>query len=742
MSKRLLIACLVVGILGFGIGTTVLAGADSQETVPPPPPADSIVVDVPAADTSLQPPVIGESLDGVGAAWKTDVRHPGIYIFYDWRNYNPADFPGVFVGGHYPFQWQQIETSYHVYNWAPVDNWIASQAAYGKPVGLAINAYEGVSGGDVSPSWLPKVNCIDGYGQPHKIPMYWDTNYVAQLQALISAFGARYNSDDRVAWVEISTGMYGENQPCPDQDALETCMYDAGLHQYQWEQYMKGVVNIYLAAFPNKPLMVQHYPVYVHDMERKTIGNYAGPLGVGFKGDGLIPDRDKAISSGSTVNHQGAGLDANILVYSTTVPIGFETYGFYLSDSTLQYWAILNALDKRADYIAVGDDLFVGGDPVRQASLRFANRYLGKNVSNTPEIWVAMRETGFTFYPQYGNYDFFLEQIDAIPGGKTRAVTYRAAGSGAWQIQNTALVDPWVSFLSGAKEGWITRRTDQATSNPYMWFKADDAFIYGGTNPISITVTYLDRGTDTWSLEYDGPGGAYTLAGTITKSNTGTWRKHTFYIDNARMANGLLGLSDFRIDCKGDGDEYIHLVMLAKRSGQPTHDIALRVGANLVSVPLTTASTVLTDVLTSIGGKYTKVFAFDGATKGWKSYDVSAPGWANTLQNIDRTMGFWIYMNSVGTLSITGSLPTSTNIQLYTGANLIGFPRSNAQAVVDALASIAGKYTKVFEYDAGTSSWKSYDVSVPSWANSLQQMRPGYGYWVYVTENCTLTVSN
>jgi len=181
--------------------------------------------------------------------------------------------------------------------------------------------------------------------------------------------------------------------------------------------------------------------------------------------------------------------------------------------------------------------------------------------------------------------------------------------------------------------------------------------------------------------------------------------------------------------------------MLAKRSGPPTFDIPLRAGANLVSIPLTTSSTALTDVLASIAGQYTKVFAFDGGTKTWKSYNVSQPPWANTLQNIDRTMGFWIYMNSNATLHIIGDLPSSTSIPLYTGANLIGFPRVNPQPITEALASIAGQYTKVFEYDAAGGSWKSYDVSVPPWANTLQQMRPGYGYWIYVNNNCTLTIT-
>ncbi|MGQ9667533.1 MAG: hypothetical protein ACUVWB_09490, partial [Anaerolineae bacterium] len=287
------------------------------------------------------------------------------------------------------------------------------------------------------------------------------------------------------------------------------------------------------------------------------------------------------------------------------------------------------------------------------------------------------------------------------------------------------------------------RRTDQATGNPYMWFKVDDNYLYGGTNAISITVTYFDRGTDTWSLEYDGPGGVMKSAGTVTKTNTNTWKKYTFFIDDARMANGLLGLSDFRINCNGDGNEYVHLVMVAKRSSsQVVHTVALQSGPNLVSFPVQPASTAIQDVLAPIAGKYTKVFAYDNAAKNWKSYDVSVPPWANTLQNLDPSMGFWIYMNQSATLPVTGTLPSSTDIPLYTGANLVGFPRANAQPIADALTSIAGKYTKVFEYDAGSSSWKSYDVSVLPWANTLQELRPGYGYWIYVNQNCTLTVSN
>ena len=41
-------------------------------------------------------------------------------------------------------------------------------------------------------------------------------------------------------------------------------------------------------------------------------------------------------------------------------------------------------------------------------------------------------------------------------------------------------------------KGWVARRTDQASGNRYMRFKVDDRYIYGGTNSVCITVSYLD----------------------------------------------------------------------------------------------------------------------------------------------------------------------------------------------------------------------------------------------------------
>ena len=504
----------------------------------------------------------------VSAMFQPSIDRPGIYMFLDNDHTNPTDYPGVVTGDHYAFQWWRIEPSFGFYDWSRIDNWIEQEAALGKPVGLAINSYEGVSGGNASPSWVPVIPCVDYYSNPHPIPNYWSTEYKIYFHNLILAFGARYNSDPRVEWIEVSTGAYGENQPAPDY--FDACLISAGYgDQGAWEQVVKDTVSWYREAFPDKPIMTQHYPRYRSDSERGRVAEHIAGLGVGFKGDGLIPDRDKASRRDDPGHPQYRSfLDDPAITYSNTVPIGFESYQFYLSDDTMLYWAILNALDKQADYLTFDTNLLAGSEGANWAMMRFANQHLGKEVHDTPDVWVALRESGYTYYPQWGNYRFFMQQDDSAPGGNTVPLTWRPAGSGPYEIQNPA-VETSQSFLGTTMEGWICRRTDQGTGNPHMYFDVDNAYLFGGSNPISMTVTYFDRGVDTWTLEYDSADGITKSAGTITKTDSNTWKKQTFSIGDARFEGRQSGGNDFRINSNGDGDEIIHFVIL-KRLTEPT----------------------------------------------------------------------------------------------------------------------------------------------------------------------------
>ena len=167
----------------------------------------------------------------------------------------------------------------------------------------------------------------------------------------------------------------------------------------------------------------------------------------------------------------------------------------------------------------------------------------------------------------------------------------------------------------------------------------------------------------------------------------------------------------------------------------------LGVGWNLISIPRVLNGSAPEVVLASIAGKYDLVYAWDASDPAdpWKSY---MPGLGGDLTYISRNMGLWVRMTQAGTLTVEGEMPTTTSIPLYAGWNLIGYPAGVARPVPDALASIAGKYTLVFEYDASSpdAPWRSYSPQVPDFANTLAEMRPGFGYWVKATQDCTLTV--
>jgi hypothetical protein len=174
--------------------------------------------------------------------------------------------------------------------------------------------------------------------------------------------------------------------------------------------------------------------------------------------------------------------------------------------------------------------------------------------------------------------------------------------------------------------------------------------------------------------------------------------------------------------------------------------IPLKTGWNLISSPHLLQNTLVTELLSSISGLYEKAYAYKGCDTAdpWKIYDPTLPSYANDLQYVDRTTGIWIAVKQDTELNISGTFSSTTNIPLCIGPNLISYTGNQAKPVAEALSSISGKYEKVYAYKANDISdpWKIYDPSLPSYANDLTTIEPGFGYWINVKENCTLIVNN
>lgn len=177
---------------------------------------------------------------------------------------------------------------------------------------------------------------------------------------------------------------------------------------------------------------------------------------------------------------------------------------------------------------------------------------------------------------------------------------------------------------------------------------------------------------------------------------------------------------------------------------QNVHSISLQVGWNLVSFRLHPLNTTVSAVLSSISGNYDLVYAWDstGGHSGsgnWLKAD-NVPMTADTLTNLDETMGFWIHMTTADTLDVVGSVPSVTNVTLNTeagGWNLVGYASPSGLALPGALSNhgVSTNFTLVYAYHPADTSdpWKLFDRTGPVWVNDLPTLDPGWGYWVKVT---------
>lgn len=519
--------------------------------------------------------------DGAVTRASLPAPNPGAYIARDNQNLDPAQWP--IVGGYDTFTWKQLEPNEGQYRWDIVENALTAQAALGKPFAIGIITYAGPAGGLLVPSWFSSRygDAIITCGS-EQIPEYWHWAYLQKYGNFVRALGQRFDGDPRIEFIAMGTGLYGETQPCNEQ--YDQCMRDNGLSGPLWVSTVNQITDMYGQAFPNTRVLILGGSRFMHACERKEWTDYAAlTYGIADFHTSLVPDNGAMVIPDKP-GFEGCGILDPILKYSDQLATAQEAYQHLTPTETETYWAVLGAIARHNTYLSIDyapNDYWNDGWLLAHYDgtpryenfpiVEFANRYLGRTPQNAPSVWVALRESGFLWYPECGNYDYWLYQDDSVAGGKTVIVTYRTGltfptSSAGCQITNQTeqgvnLGGNWVG-----KESWIARRTDAASGNPYMFFKVDDAYMVNANQTVTVTVTYFDRGTDQWELVYDSAGGPQS-GGTVSKANSLTWKTTTFVLANARFANGLAGGSDFYIDGGSDGDEYIHFVDVTKSGG-------------------------------------------------------------------------------------------------------------------------------------------------------------------------------
>lgn len=165
----------------------------------------------------------------------------------------------------------------------------------------------------------------------------------------------------------------------------------------------------------------------------------------------------------------------------------------------------------------------------------------------------------------------------------------------------------------------------------------------------------------------------------------------------------------------------------------------LEAGWNLISLPLQLQDTSLDSALASIQGEYESIWTYNAATEQWSSYVVETPSFLNNLDEVKPEMGYWVMMKNPSFLIIQGER-SATSIPLSAGWNLVGYDSMITQSLPEALSSIDGRYESVWTYNAAMGEWQGYSVDAPEFLNGLENMEPGRGYWIDMSQPGTLTI--
>ncbi|MBS3817126.1 MAG: hypothetical protein KGY76_06150, partial [Candidatus Thermoplasmatota archaeon] len=170
------------------------------------------------------------------------------------------------------------------------------------------------------------------------------------------------------------------------------------------------------------------------------------------------------------------------------------------------------------------------------------------------------------------------------------------------------------------------------------------------------------------------------------------------------------------------------------------HRVSLHEGWNLISTNLELWNDDLKanlDMETyGIEGMYSKVMYPKENDSGWKSYLSGRRSYFNDLEKIDLTRGLWIRAKANISMTFLGFKPSTTNITLEPGWNLVGYPSATEKSASDVLPT---EVSKVGVYD----ETGLYNITYVRGLSGLK-LKPGSGYWVYnnSTEPVQWTIEN
>lgn len=759
-----------------------------------------------ASQNLSRPRIATESLTGLG---NTYTSRPTFYRMNLFSG-NFSQMEDTDWGATMYFRWDTLNPTrgdgnpYSVgYNWAPIDNWLAGQdwqtqlndgTLVDPPVVLVVllqrtmgtddpeySATSTIEYVDCTPAWvygdipLSSLETLTSGGKTETcrefvsrsqtiggvtttyytaVPAYDKSAWRSALKNFVTAFGARYNGDSRIAGIVISSGIDGEMHTTktgyPDPG---WSVYTGFTSLYTSTDANSSILYWFRNAFPDKALYLGTNPSEIGCEGQTALwganGLFKYPvLNIGFKNCGLnqsfggassliIPDSDCKGACGYTNFWRSYD---TIKVYSNTLPIWLETerdlqyydavsktYGDIklpsqcTSSSYINaYWSTVLALSQHPDGIDLHNGYFVCEPTIKYRGTDtglydWGVYYVGRGVTTTDRVWtvfhdeVAAPNDASCVTDMRGDYTYWLTRSTA-QDTKSKKVL-RAS------LPTAAQAQPY-SYVARQFSETLSLNIDNSWSYVNMMPKSA-----GGLGAFYIRLIYLDRGTDTIAVQYKNNAGS-TVTLSQRKTGTNLFVERVWRVEDGKFAGGFTGSNDIVINAEtagSDPDEIVHLLEViyeyaapgpsatpTRTPTGPTKTPTRTVTSTPTATPNLTASITPTPTVTPI------------ATVGGNTPTPGTDQWL-ILPEQDTTLHSWYPTTALG---------TNDTLTVYGEAGAAAVYRFDVSELADATITSA----KLSLYVTGRSNTRTLSVgahalSVPFTAAATWQIRKASTVW-------------
>ena len=251
--------------------------------------------------------------------------------------------------------WSMIQTSAgSFYDWSFFDSAVSTAQANNKKISLSVAA------GGFCPSWLLNegvqtlplslnLTFLTGTQQSTMV-VPWDPTFQQQWGALVSAMGARYDSNPTVSYVYIGgAGDYIESFVV--QNTMDYANFNAAGGLTMWTQGVESLIDMYAAAFPHTPIIFAiGNPINIPGTSEQadgqsavqTVINYGltkYPGHFGLASQGLDYNSDDPTASVGSNFYVNQAIDQ----HAETTPVGFQMVGSSTQNSAGNIGSALTA---------------------------------------------------------------------------------------------------------------------------------------------------------------------------------------------------------------------------------------------------------------------------------------------------------------------------------------------------------------------------------------------------------------